>query len=322
MKRLELMLGFTTGCVVAGLCAWAVTDLRAQTQPGIHVCIATDGVMRLATGDTCPPNQQSVYFQKAEGDLDDAKPDSSPCASEARRIAALERQIKELEDAGARGDGPKTVVAPFEVVDRSGKRVFLVDAEGDGPHAEIYNSAGVGVARMWALPSGGQFMTQASSGPGSSTYFGVFADGKANGLRILDAGKTRLNVGQDEANGRYLLKVFNKSGKPVAAIGENNLGTGTAQVADAEGRIRADLLVLGSGQGAFNIYNATDKIVAQLTEGSSSGGLFQIYDADGKTQMVEAGISDGVGIVRAGPNGFKPGVGLLGLPGSYIMGKK
>ncbi len=39
--------------------------------------------------------------------------------------------------------------------------------------------------------------------------------------------------------------------------------------------------------------------------------------------MVEAGVvPQGFGVVRAGPDGFSPGVGLLGLPGSYIAGKK
>jgi hypothetical protein len=38
--------------------------------------------------------------------------------------------------------------------------------------------------------------------------------------------------------------------------------------------------------------------------------------------MVEAGsTADGIGVVRAGPDGFKPGLGVLGLPSSYISGK-
>jgi hypothetical protein len=321
MKRLELVLAFAAGSLVSVGALWVVADLRAQTHdPGIHVCVATDGTMRLATGDTCPPGQQSAYFEKPSGDLDDAKPDSSPCGTESRQIVTLEREVNDLEDTAARGNGPRTVVAPFEVVNRSGKRVFLVDAEGDGPRAEIYDASGSGTATMWALPDGGQFVTR--SGTGSNTYLGTFTGGKGNGLRIYDAGKTRLNVGLEDASGRYVLKVFNKDGKSIAAIGENAFGAGTAQVSDAEGRVRADLTVLNDSKGAFNIYNASDAVVAVMTEGESTGGLLQIRDAGGKTQMVEAGVTDGVGIVRAGPDGFKPGLGLLGLPGSFIMGKR
>ena len=39
--------------------------------------------------------------------------------------------------------------------------------------------------------------------------------------------------------------------------------------------------------------------------------------------MVEAGTLDtGIGLVKAGPGAFQPGFGPLGLPGSYIAGKK
>ena len=38
--------------------------------------------------------------------------------------------------------------------------------------------------------------------------------------------------------------------------------------------------------------------------------------------MVQAGVNEyNVGVVRAGPAGFHPGVGILGLPGSFIAGK-
>jgi hypothetical protein len=38
--------------------------------------------------------------------------------------------------------------------------------------------------------------------------------------------------------------------------------------------------------------------------------------------MVEAGVNEAnIGVVRAGPASFAPGVGILGLPGSYIAGK-
>jgi hypothetical protein len=39
--------------------------------------------------------------------------------------------------------------------------------------------------------------------------------------------------------------------------------------------------------------------------------------------MVEAGsTAEGIGVVRTGPEGFKPGMGVLGLPSSYISGKQ
>jgi hypothetical protein len=39
--------------------------------------------------------------------------------------------------------------------------------------------------------------------------------------------------------------------------------------------------------------------------------------------MVEAGtIERGVGVVRAGPMGRKSGTAMLGVPGSFLIGKK
>lgn len=47
----------------------------------------------------------------------------------------------------------------------------------------------------------------------------------------------------------YVLKVFGSGGKAVAGIGQNTLGAGTAQVADADGTVKAFLSVDGSGKG-------------------------------------------------------------------------
>jgi hypothetical protein len=49
----------------------------------------------------------------------------------------------------------------------------------------------------------------------------------------------------------------------------------------------------------------------------------RIWGRDGQQPLVEAGVDEkGIGVVRAGPEGFKPGMGVLGLPSSYISGKR
>ena len=154
-----------------------------------------------------------------------------------------------------------------------------------------------------------------------AAYIGIFGEGKTAGMRVLDSGKTRIDVGKDEEKGGYRLKIFGGGGKAVAAIGQNALGSGTAQVADEAGVVRAMLFTDESKKGAVNIFNALGHTVAALTEGASAGGLLQISSSGGQV-MVEAGVAaEGFGVVRAGPDGFKPGLGFFGVPGSYIAGK-
>ncbi len=77
-----------------------------------------------------------------------------------------------------------------------------------------------------------------------------------------------------------------------------------------------------SAKGFVLVTNTSQTEVATLTEGAQAGGLLAISDAGGQP-MVEAGVTkEGVGVVRALPEGFKPGYGVLGLPASYISGTK
>jgi hypothetical protein len=72
----------------------------------------------------------------------------------------------------------------------------------------------------------------------------------------------------------------------------------------------------------FTIFNNNQQSVAELTEGESKGGRLAIFNSSGENMVVAGVAEEGFGVVRAGPEAFKPGVGILGLPGSFIMGKK
>lgn len=315
--------GFLTAATI--LCGGAA--LSAQEDLGVHVCVSDDGTMRLTTKAICSAGQQSVYLQKPQKrpvnvtPPPNAKPGSDACQSvvDQTRLSDLQERVSELENADRGGELSNHVVAPFEVTDRQGRRLFYVDKAGGIAVAQVYNTSGAMVAQMGAPDSGGQFSAR-STDSALATYLGVFEQGAAAGLQVWEGGKTRLTIGKNLKSGGYDLRVLGAAGKPIAGIGQNSLGSGSAEVADAAGNVKV-LLTVDKDLGRAAIFGPQGTEVAYLTQGAAAGGLLRILDAAGTAYMVEAGVTDGVGIVRAGPNGFKPGLGLLGVPGSYIMGK-
>jgi hypothetical protein len=169
---------------------------------------------------------------------------------------------------------------------------------------------------MAVTSNGGQI--SAGSPSTQKTYVGIFGDGA--GLRVLDGAKQRVLLGSE--SGRSKLKISGGSGQVVAGIGENVLGTGTAQVAAAGGEVKAVMAVDTGGNGSFEVYNSNNKI-AKLSQGDFGGGILLLYGPGGSSPMVAAGTTAaGIGLVQVGPNGFKAGLGVLGLPGSFIAGKQ
>src|SRR5258708_22132085 len=130
MKHLNSVVGFAAGCATAALVSRLAVDVNAQ-DPGeqsIHVCVASGNVLQLvAPVATCEHGQNSLYFKKVDPSTNgkDAS-GSKDAAINKERLADLERRLKELEDSTADGKLANRVVAPFEVVDRAGKRIFYV----------------------------------------------------------------------------------------------------------------------------------------------------------------------------------------------------
>jgi hypothetical protein len=61
--------------------------------------------------------------------------------------------------------------------------------------------------------------------------------------------------------------------------------------------------------------------VGSMYASKAGNGRMELFNNAGLV-MVQAGVNEyNVGVVRAGPAGFHPGVGILGLPGSFISGK-
>ena len=308
-----------------------VADARAakllySPDTTVHVCVGADAVLHVTeTNANCPANQKSLFLQKAGTDVDydqdggkSAQAANGLDEADRTRLAQLEQRVKELEAMANRGELGNRVTAPFKVFDRAGKLIFEVDDH----MASLFNESGAAVAWIDSSPDvGARFGTKSTSGglDASLAASPLFA-----GVRVEEGGKERIDLGRNTSAGTYRLQIYGASGRPVAAIGQDpDRKTGTVLIEDAAGNTRAALgldeqnrgrIAVSSGQGGL--------IIAALTEGEFGGGLLRLLNADGKTSMVEAGTnSSGVGVVSAGPNGFKPGMGVLGLPASFIAGK-
>jgi hypothetical protein len=321
MLNVRTLSAFAAGCVTAAGLGWGVNlsaAVAAGTQAAtssISVCIGGDGVLHLpGASRVCGPNEQNLQLQAVDGDGASTK--GSKPNDYARRIADLEKRLSALEAQGPKDDKKIVkVVAPFEVVDRSGRPVFRV-SEGD---AALFNADGKRVAEMRATADGGYFIGK-SAGASLATALG--ASGGAVGLRITEGNNTttRLDLGRDPEHGTYRLKVISKSGQVLAGIGQGAANTGTAIVNDEHGVTRASMFV-ESDVPYIRLYGPSRTVIAALTQGKAGGGLLDIFSSTGE-RMVGAGMTEkGVGMVAAGPAGFKSGMGLLGLPGSYIVGK-
>lgn len=223
------------------------------------------------------------------------------------RINALRERIGYLEQQAKGGKLTRKVVAPFEVVNRAGQRIFYV---GLDRQVEVYEggkgmavmSAGAGYGTLWAL----------------DTSLQRFATLDSGGFSLKENGQVTVDLAKDSAKKNYRL-VFLNSEKMIAAIGVSSVtNAGIALVSDGSGSQKADI---GApyDYGVVEVERGAGFTVARLTE--SNGGYFLACSTQGcDPPMVEAGDGGGYGVVRTGPLFYNQGP--TGAPGSFLVGKK
>jgi hypothetical protein len=326
MYKRRTMLAFGVGFLASTAVSWLAADTLAQgwsSETAVHVCVAEDNVMHQADlTEACPPGHRSLYLKRA-GAVDTPKPEQGEAPArdqitvDRKQLEDLERRISALEQGVRDGSLANRVVAPFEVVDRAGRRIFQVE-EG---YVNVYNTAGRVMARIVANEHGGYFLGRSATAP-LAAVIGASADRVSvlvgEGSGTLD---NRIDLGRDAERGTYRLKFLGQGGVDLAGIGQDKTtGAGAVVICDRTGRKKASMELL-EDKGVISVLN--DKVsVAMLKEGANGGGLLAIANSGGDFRMVEAGVAEGgYGVVRAGPEAFKPGMGVLGLPASYITGK-
>ena len=179
LKRVHLVLVFASGCATAATAGWITAELRAQVPPVdptvVHVCASADGVLHMTPPrSACAAGQQSMFFRRAANPPADA-PDATTKDTTDARIKALQQRIAELEGQASRTGLTRRVPAPFEVVDRDGKRVFLV---GEDRVVRLYNAAGKDVVRLTATDEGGYVLATNAAGSLTATLGAIGVGGE------------------------------------------------------------------------------------------------------------------------------------------------
>jgi len=220
------------------------------------------------------------------------------------RINTLGRRVAYLEQKSKGGKLATKVVAPFEVVNRAGQRIFYVGLDRE---VELYK----GGKRVAVMSPAGSFGTLwAMNGSQSATLGPDGFSLKENGQETYLAKPSGKRVHQ---------LVFANGEKVIAAIGVSSVSnSGIALVSDGSGSEKADIAA-PFDYGVVEVERGNGHTVARLTE--SNGGYFIACSILGCGQPpVDAGDGGGYGVVRTGPLFYNPGP--TGAPGSFLIGKK
>jgi hypothetical protein len=138
----------------------------AQATTSIRVCVIPDRSLHLSSGAPCPAGQASYNLA-----LDGALPHAPRRGQDGLRqinelkktVDFLKTRVSNLEhelanEANAKDHLSQKVIAPFEVVDKSGRMIFRVRDDRHG--FEMANTAGQTVLWGSALDGGGVFKTR------------------------------------------------------------------------------------------------------------------------------------------------------------------
>jgi hypothetical protein len=299
------------------------TTSRVEAQGGtaaVHACAAIDGALRLSGSASCPDGQRSLYLALSStatppAPASDATAQAGQGGAADRELADLDARVARLERAAGNGELAARVVAPFEVVDRQGKLIFSV-REGS---VAVFNGSGKKVAEILPTDAGATINVYSVT---TDLKAVMGAGTKSVGVSIIQGSERRIDLGRDANQGNYRMRFFSETGKDVAAIGEGAAGgAGVAAIADRDGNIRARMYVSSDNHRPVFRIDSSSTQIAVLTEGANREGLLQLFNSAGERMVEAGGTAEGVGVVRAGPESFKPGYGVLGLPGSYLSGK-
>ena len=311
-RLLRNLIPFTGGVAATLVTLGLFADVSAQSdgKSAVDTCAKADGSLRLVQPSLpCAEGERRIRLRDPE--VEEEKEEKP---ADEKKLADLNRRLDELENRSQKGRLlSNKVEAPFEVVNDDGTVIFKVE---DGM-VRFNNSSGTMVARVVMQDEGAYFHARS---PTAKLEAVIGAVGQNANVFIIESDQRRINLGRND-KGHYGLRVYEPGGKLVAGIGQSTGGDGVISIADAKGIQRAAMYVNAPGGGAVDLINSQGKTVAALLATEAGNGMMQLFNRDGKT-MVEAGVNENnVGVVRAGPAGFHPGVGILGLPGSFIVGK-
>lgn len=272
-----------------------------QTHEPVIVCVGVDRLLRsVKTTQPCGEGEKRYALSEAKSELEDPKvidtgePKGAKHPSEAR-VGTLEEEVRQLQRELIKMH-ELMYRAPFVVTDKAGKPIFVVQETPAGPSVEVL-AKGVPAVQFGMGPKGNPGVRVRSPSGKIAASLGAVLEGGFGGVHVYD--------GTSELPRAFL---YGRAEEPMIGVSQNGVIPLAALTVNKDGKPRV----------AIN--NQSGVAVASLLPGIDDDGVLRLGDAAGNT-MVEAGIAEGVGQVRAYPLG-NPGAGLLGMPGTFISGRK
>lgn len=219
------------GAVTSGLVVYA------QTTGTVHVCVSSDQIMRVQNGPTCSGGQASyrLLLASAQGGPAPTSDDKGANASVddlkktidflRNRVANLEKEFANVEQLKA-----GKVMAPFEVIDHSGKMTFRIT---DDVHGFVMaNPAGQNVLWASALEKGGVFKTRSAA---NFPEVVMGSNGGIGGFVVRDA-EDQGRISMSLTGGKPYLNLLNDSHIGIVSIHQAANGGGFLQLGAAGGQ--------------------------------------------------------------------------------------
>jgi hypothetical protein len=301
---------FILGAAAAslGIAILDVVHAQVVSGPTVYLCFGAEGteVRAVQPKVPCKPGERMVQVKQPD-------PKQKEEAERNSRVEALKDRLSALEERERLGRlVPTRVVAPFEVIDRNKQRILRIDEQS----VTAYNEAGQILAWIVADRAGGELQIERADGAKSGTLSA--RDQKAH-LLLEEGTKPRIELGR-RIDGRYGLKIFSKTGPVVAYMGQSDMGNGLIFIAGKDGKRGAEAYSDdNTNTGFVTVKNTKGLDVGSLYSDADGAGRLRLTNAEGEIH-VNAGVTEGRGVVQTGPGMRHSGVGILGLVPSYILG--
>jgi hypothetical protein len=284
-----------TGRVGLLLVGALLTRILGAGGDGVHVCVGADRVLRLERSARCAAGSTEYYLAEVEPELADAPGDEKAGTAD---LAALQQRVATLSE--------RLAVANQQAAALS-QRMAALEAAPKPPAP-----AGKGGQAASRVVAPFEVVDQAGK-----AIFAVRPEPR--GLVLLDSQGRQVVLASALAEGGFF-KARSGDGSLETVMGVNNKYAGFV-LRGTGGKSRGSFAITEDGKPILNMTNDNFVTVVALTQGSTGGGYLALGNAEGAS-TVEAGTTpEGVGLVRAMPNG-NPGAGLVGMPGTFILGRK
>lgn len=273
--------------------------LGMQSRDGVHVCVGADRVLRHDTSGKCPAGAKEFYLAEEEGKID-GEPTSTEAEAKGevaelrRQVAALTQQLTNLQRSEAAHS------------DAFNQRIGALEQGAAKSPPSKGASVGTRVVAPFVVVD-----------PAGKPILSVRANPR-NMIMSSTAGDSVVFIAALETGGFF--KARTKNGSREAVVGVTGQ-YGAVEIRGGEGSKRAVLALQDDNRPILGLRNDNDISVAAITVGASGGGMIQLGDAAGNTTVDAGTTAQGVGLVRAYPVG-SPGAGLIGMPGTFILGRR